>query len=100
MIGAERLVAILDDGRSREDLIRYFGMESGKPLSGSRLNSLRPNDRDRITAVDVIAVRCLRVSIPIDVTLDLLEGALGTAVNGLLAKVPDDVDLGSDAATA
>jgi hypothetical protein len=101
MIGAERLVAILDEERRWKDLGLYFGAGAGRSsLPGSRFNSLRPNDRDRITAVDVVAVQCLSVTIPIDVTLDLLDGDLGDAVNGLLKEVPDDVDLGSDAATA
>jgi len=100
MIGTEEVLEVLGDDRSLADLSRYFGngLEQA-PFTGSRFNSLGANDRDRITASDILAVQCLSVTIPIHVTLDLLEGVLGASVADLLADVPDDVDLGSHAAT-
>ena len=101
MIGTEEVLEVLSDDHSLADLCRYFGNGPEQaPFAGSRFNSLEPNDRDRITASDVVAVHCLSVTIPIDVTLDLLEGALVTDVAGFLADIPDDVDLGSHATKA
>jgi len=101
MIDGQRLRGVLDERRCLDDLRRYFGQEPGEPaFSGSWFNTLPPNERDRITAADIVAVQCLSVTVPVEVTLDLLEGGLGTAVNGLLADIPDDVGLGDDKAAA
>ncbi|MFE6129524.1 DUF6308 family protein [Streptomyces sp. NPDC056437] len=67
-------------------------------FTGSRFEHLagggdRPEVSDRITAEDLVAVQTLSVTVPAPVALDLLEGALGVRLSGLLQAIPRDIDM-------
>ena len=102
----DRLLKLVEDDRSVVDLRTYFDQGDGGQVpmfSGARFESLGgggdiPEHRDRITPWDLVAVKCLSVDVPIDVSLDLLEGALGDQIAGFLEDVPADIDLGDDEA--
>jgi hypothetical protein len=47
-----------------------------------------------------VAVKCLSVDVPINVSLDLLEGDLGDQIASYLKSVPANIDLGGKGARA
>lgn len=104
----DRLIRIVDQERSVADLQTYFDQGSVGQVpqySGARFENLGgggdvAEHKDRITPWDLVAVKCLSVDIPINVSLDLLEGALGDQIASDLKKVPVDIDLGDDEARA
>lgn len=106
LLSADQVLELLDDPRSALVLRQYFAINapSGSPVfSGRRFDFLDPGcrqdeDRDRITAVDLVAVQCLSVTVPIDVALDLLEGQLGSEVGDLLSRIPTGIALGTGTA--
>jgi hypothetical protein len=102
MLSSKYLLRLLDDPDTVADVRSYFGVDpGGGSHPGRGFDSLGPNVTDRVTAVDLLAVQCLGVVVPVRPALDLLEGGLGEDLGRLLATVPDDVDLGTgDAAEA
>jgi len=99
----EEMLRILKDQRSVPDLETYFNLDSseGRPHStGARFDTLdgggaRDGVKDVITPYDLLAVACLKVTVPTPVALDLVEGGpLGRKVRKLLQKIPASVALG------
>ncbi|WP_431040412.1 DUF6308 family protein [Streptomyces sp. P9-1] len=96
----QRLRVLLGTERVVGDLQCYFGIglpPGTVPFTGSRFEHLagggdRPEIADRITA-DLVAVQTLSVTVPAPVTLDILEGRLGTRLSGLLQAIPRDIDM-------
>ncbi|MGW3619140.1 DUF6308 family protein [Micromonospora arida] len=83
-----------------DNLRAYFDETLPRPYSGRRFEALagggdRPTTRDVITADDLVAVRMLSVTVPAEASVGLLEGELGEQINGLLAQIPTDVELGT-----
>ena len=100
MLSRKYLLRLLDDPDTVADVRSYFGVDPGGGFHpGRRFDSLEPNVSDRVTAVDLVAVQCLGVVVPVRPALDLLEGDLGDELGRLLATVPDDVDLGTGVAS-
>lgn len=103
---AEDLFAVLRDDHCGKDLRTYFSTAApDSPLSytGSRFDTLggggsRPDTRDRITAADLLAVQCLNVVVPAQVSPNLLEGHLGIQVSSLLRHIPANIELGETGA--
>lgn len=103
-LNAGQILEIVADTRSVSDLRLYFGIDtspdsrifSGRWFESLGLDGQQRNNRDRFTATDLLAVQCLSVTVPIEVAIDLLEGELGWEIGGLLAKIPDDVNLGTE----
>jgi hypothetical protein len=100
-LSVQQVLEILADQRSVPDLRRYFSPDPppGSPVfSGRRFESLGraslEEDQNLFTPADVLAVRCLSVTVPIEVALDLVEGGLGREVSCLLSKVPTEAVLG------
>ncbi|WP_440581420.1 DUF6308 family protein [Streptomyces sp. PT19] len=97
----QRLRVLLGTERVVGDLQCYFGIglpPGTVPFTGSRFEHLagggdRPGIADRITAEDLVAVQTLSVTVPAPVTLDILEGRLGTRLSGLLQAIPRDIDM-------
>lgn len=102
MLNSKYLLRLLDDPDTVADLRSYFGLDPGSGSHpGRAFDSLGPNVADRVTAIDLVAVQCLGVVVPLRPALDLLEGGLGDELGRLLATVPADLDLGTgDAAKA
>ena len=104
----DRLLKLVEDVRSVVDLRAYFDQGDGGQVpmfSGARFESLGgggdiPEHRNRITSWDLVAVKCLSVDVPINVSLDLLEGDLGDQIASYLEDIPTDIDLGDDGASA
>lgn len=101
------LLAIVDDPRASDDLRTYFEPTRAPGAmprySGSRFEFLagggdRPQNADRITVDDLVAVTLLSVDVPGDVALNLLEGDLGPDISRHLQQIPTDVAIGEPAA--
>jgi hypothetical protein len=87
---------------SLASLQTYFG--TNLPLgtlpryTGGRFELLagggdRPDTANRITVDDLVAVKMLKVEVPAEVSLELLEGDLGPAVAAELSAIPTDVSI-------
>lgn len=102
-LSVEQVLQILADQQSARDLRRYFNLDpapGSRVFPGRRFESLettcpQEGDGNLFTTAGLLAVQCLSVTVPIKVALDLLEGALGRQVSGLLATIPADVGLGT-----
>jgi predicted RNA-binding protein with PUA-like domain len=100
------VLALLNDRQASDDLVQYFGTAAiAEPpaFTGSRFDTLngggaRPDTRDKITAADLIAVQCLGASVPATVSLDLLDGHLGTTLSAYLRHIPCGIALGDEGA--
>jgi hypothetical protein len=68
-----------------------------RPLAGG---GDRPEIANVITAEDLVAVTLLRVDVPGDVALQLLEGNLGRDLTHHLREIPTDVRISDPAAAA
>jgi hypothetical protein len=102
-VSVAQVLALLADPESAPHLRSYFGIDAppGSPVfSGRRFGSLglgeSEDDCDRFTATDLLAVQCLSVTVPIEVSIDLLEGDLGQEIGRLLCKIPLDAGLGTE----
>lgn len=69
---------------------RFFNIDG--PFAATTFDTLPDNDRNRFTTTDLLAVTLLDVALPPPSVRSLLDTD-ADAFNGLLAKVPDDVDL-------
>jgi Family of unknown function (DUF6308) len=102
-VSVAQVLALLAGPESAPHLRSYFGIDAppGSPVfSGRRFGSLELGEsedyRDRFTATDLLAVQCLSVTVPIEVSIDLLEGDLGREIGRLLCKIPLDAGLGTE----
>ena len=96
MLNSKYLVRLLEDPKTLRDVRAYYGVDSGTPCHPGRwFDLLAPNEPEKTTATDLVAVQCLAVTVPVKASIDLLEGELGTELGALLRTVPTDVDLGS-----
>ncbi|WP_242625638.1 DUF6308 family protein [Streptomyces sp. BK022] len=76
----------------------YFGLGSEAAYTGARFEHLggggdRVGVADVVTAEDLVAVQMLSVTVPAQVSLDLLEGPPGRALSELLSRIPADADM-------
>jgi hypothetical protein len=101
-LSSEQALEILADQRSIRDLRHYYSpnpVKGARTFAGRRFEFLGAgcpqDDENRFTPADLLAVQCLSVTVPIEVSLDLLEGDLGRQVSVLLSKIPTDVQLGT-----
>jgi hypothetical protein len=102
------LLAVVDAPQAADDLAAYFrpALPGAAPVySGSRFEFLagggdRPETADVITTDDLVAVTLLRVDVPGDVALHLLEGDLGREITRHLEQIPTDVGISDPAAAA
>jgi hypothetical protein len=83
-----------------KDLRDYFHEGRSRLYTGRRFETLagggdRPAVRDMITADDIVAVQMLAVSVPAEVSIELLGGALGRQLSDLLPRIPAGVQLGT-----
>lgn len=78
-------------GEPAKRLVEQF-FDTDGPFAATTFDSLPDNDRDRFTTTDLLAVTLLDVAIPPPSVRSLLESD-ADKFNGLLAAVPDDVDL-------
>jgi len=101
------LLRWVDDPRAREHLRSWFEPDRARTTvprhPGSRFESFagggdRPEAADRITVDDVGAVSLLGVHVPGDVSLDLIEGDLGSDVGWCLQQIPSDAGIDDPAA--
>lgn len=107
-IDLEDLLSVLDDPQSVTDLRTYFHIgvpEEARPYTGRHFERLdgggdRPEVKDRIGPIDLIAVQALSVKVPIEAAVKLLQGQLGDDVSEQLQHIPSNVDLGTNEATA
>jgi hypothetical protein len=97
------LIDIVRHEDTHENVRAYF--HEGKPrlYTGRRFEALagggdRPGTRDFITGDDIVAVQMLSVTVPAEVSIDLLDGRLGRRMSDLLSKIPTGVELGTDQA--
>ncbi|MGY2075033.1 DUF6308 family protein [Blastococcus sp. SYSU DS0828] len=106
-IELSRLLSIVEDPRTTEDLRKYFEPTRAPGTmprySGSRFEFLagggdRPETADRITVDDLVAVTLLSVDVPGDVALQLLEGDLGCDISRHLQRIPTDMAISDHAA--
>lgn len=97
MLSSKYLVRLLDDPQTLRDVRAYYGTDGHGATChpGRWFDLLAPNEPDRVTPADLVAVQCLGVSVPVKPSIDLLEGGLGAELGTLLRTVPTDVDLGS-----
>ncbi|MBL6276081.1 hypothetical protein JMF97_07900 [Micromonospora fiedleri] len=97
----QKIVTVLDDKQSVEDLKRYF-VNHPKPFTGSQFEALGGGPialhRDVVTAEDLIAVQLLEVRVPPAVALNLLQGDLGQRISDELREIPISVDLADEGA--
>jgi hypothetical protein len=106
-ITCSELLALLNRPGVAGSLRKYFGVDQpGQPpaFTGGRFDVLdgggdRSGVCNVITASDLVAVSCLQVPIPAQVSIDLLEGQLGREIRCYLERVPVDLDLGDPRAT-
>jgi hypothetical protein len=99
----DSLQEVLADQRSVRDLHRYYSPDSvpgQRAFAGRQFEFLgagraQGGDENQFTPADLLAVQCLSVTVPIEVTLNLLEGDLGREISALLSKVPTDIKLGT-----
>jgi hypothetical protein len=99
----DKLLRLVADPESVRDLCIYFGAQAppGSPIFSGRLfgslglDGYRDDNPNRFTAVDLLAVQCLSVTVPIEVAIDLLEGELGGQVGDLLGRIDSGIDLGT-----
>ncbi|WP_420118792.1 DUF6308 family protein [Micromonospora sp.] len=97
------MLAVLDDPRSVSDLHSYYLGTGDETFTGGQFDQLggggsRPETAGVITAEDLVAVELLRVRVPPQQALDLLQGPLGERVAAELGRIPVDVALGTDEA--
>lgn len=78
-------------GEPAKPLIERF-FETEGPFAATTFDTLPDNDRNRFTTTDLLAVTLLDVALPPPSVRSLLDTDADT-FNGLLATVPDDVDL-------
>lgn len=95
------ILAVLDDPRSVPDLQRYFLAVGDEAFTGGQFERLggggdRPEIANTVTAEDLIAVQLLSVQVRPRRALDLLQGQLGRDFGAELARIPVDVELGTD----
>jgi hypothetical protein len=97
-----QLLARVQHPDSIASLQTYFGTDRAPgtlPLyTGGRFELLagggdRPDTANRITVDDLVAVKMLKVEVPAEVALELLEGDLGPAVAAELSAIPTDVSI-------
>ena len=94
------LTQYLDAPAAADDVARYFaepgqgnGTYSGRHFERLGGGGDHPDHADRITAEDLIAVQTLSVTVPPEVSVQLLEGDLGAKVAAHLRAIPTDVSL-------
>jgi hypothetical protein len=101
-LNGSRLLELLQDQQSRNDLEEYFGvgLPPEAPLSyrGGYFDRLggggdRGQFADVFTAADLIAVEALSVRVPIHATVAILDGDLGQKLATLLSTIPVGIDL-------
>ncbi|WP_203843145.1 DUF6308 family protein [Winogradskya humida] len=95
-----QLTEIVRGEGALEDVRAYFHEARPRLFTGRRFEALagggdRPGTRDIITADDIVAVQMLSVSVPAEVSIDLLDGRLGRAMSDLLPEIPTGVELGA-----
>lgn len=78
-------------GEPAKPLVEQF-FDTDGPFAATTFDNLPDNDRDRFTTTDLLAVTLLDVALPPPSVRSLLESD-AEKFNGLLAAVPDDVDL-------
>lgn len=78
-------------GEPAKPLVEQF-FDTDGPFAAKTFDTLPDNDRDRFTATDLLAVTLLDVALPPPSVRSLLETD-ADKFSGLLAAVPDDVDL-------
>jgi hypothetical protein len=78
-------------GEPAKRLIEQF-FDTDGPFAATTFDTLPDNDRDRFTTTDLLAVTLLDVALPPPSIRSLLETG-ADKFNGLLAAVPDEVDL-------
>lgn len=78
-------------GEPAKPLVERFFNTDG-PFAATTFDTLPDNDRNRFTTTDLLAVTLLDVALPPPSVRRLLDTD-ADAFNGLLAAVPDDVDL-------
>jgi len=99
------VLTVVRGPQAEANLCAYFA-DSGEPTyTGRRFDRLdgggdRPDIANTIIAADVVAVTMLSVQIPAPIAIDLLEGQLGADMAAQLAKIPTDVELGTEGAAA
>jgi hypothetical protein len=107
-IELSRLLTWIDDPQAIDHLHCYFEPARAQGTmphySGSRFEFLagggdRPETANQITLDDLVAVTLLSVDVPGDVTLQLLEGNLGSDITRHLEQIPTDVSINDPAAT-
>ena len=96
------LSTLVADSAAEKDLREYF-TEYGPLYSGRRFESLggggdRPPVRDIITAEDLVAVGMLKVRVPEEVAIGLLDGDLGRRISDELQRIPCGPELGTPGA--
>lgn len=80
-------------GEPAKRLVEQF-FDTDGPFAATTFDTLPDNDRDRFTTTDLLAVTLLDVALPPPSVRSLLE-TNADKFSGLLANVPDEVDLWS-----
>ncbi|MGN9893391.1 DUF6308 family protein [Micromonospora sp. L31] len=97
------ILTVLTDPQSVPDLQRYFLAVGDAAFTGGQFERLGGGgDRlavaNTVTAEDLIAAELLSVQVRPRRALDLLQGQLGKDFGAELARIPVDVELGTDEA--
>lgn len=95
----ERLVSCLTSKNAVGNLETYFGSYEGRNFELVGGPGDAPDIQDSVTAIDLVAVQMLSVTIPAPTSAALLLDTLGEDLGGLLARIPIDVDMGTEDAT-
>lgn len=97
-----QLLDLVGDKRAEDDLRAYFDNDPparGLLYTGRRFEFLagggdRSEVQNRFTAEDLVAVELLRVKVPGEVAIDLLDGELGAQVAAQLASIDTRIPIG------
>lgn len=101
-VASQELGAFLRDPATRVDVTTYFTHFSGRNFNSADLTSRHTKvvQNDEFDCFDILAVECLSVRVPIEVTFRLLDpnAPLRQSIGALLRTVPAGVKLGTPAA--